>query len=456
MIKEALTEVIQQWARGDQAGALAVSAALLARHDDEEQVVLTHSGLQLHRQDFDGAAETIQQFMGRHTPSPALLANLSIALRGQGHFEQAAAVAKDIIEQAPQLVSGWNALALAQTELKDHEAAEATLRAALDQHPNHPALKHHLNQTLESLNKNEEGRRISPTGDLLSFANSFSKESNPVATEALLRKAVYFTPQRADAHLALGLFLLRFERFKEAQEALDMAHDLNPNCPTTRYFLSLTRGDNPAVPDPGYAERLFDSYASSFDQSLVEQLNYHVPEQLVDLLRSEVGQQPLQRALDLGCGTGLVGKYLSAHVPTIDGVDLSTRMIDKARERGVYASLHKSEIRDFLSGSSDNWDVILAADVFIYCGDVGDIIQACAKRLNPGGWLAFSVEAPPSEDTTLRYEANPVTGRYLHSRSYLEQALQADFTPPSFIPAVLRMNAGQPVNGWLVLAQKSR
>lgn len=153
MTNEALTEIVQQWARGDQAGALVASAALLARHGDEEQVVLTHSGLQLHRQDFDGAAATIHAFMAAHTASPALLANLSIALRGQGHFERAAEVAKDIIEQAPQLVSGWNALALAQTELKDYVAAEVTLRTALGQHPDHPALKHHLNQTLEALGK---------------------------------------------------------------------------------------------------------------------------------------------------------------------------------------------------------------------------------------------------------------------------------------------------------------
>jgi predicted TPR repeat methyltransferase len=43
-----------------------------------------------------------------------------------------------------------------------------------------------------------------------------------------------------------------------------------------------------------------------------------------------------QLAVDLGCGTGLMGPLLRSHVSVLEGVDLSTAMVEKARERGCY------------------------------------------------------------------------------------------------------------------------
>lgn len=42
---------------------------------------------------------------------------------------------------------------------------------------------------------------------------------------------------------------------------------------------------------------------------------------------------------NLRCGTGLMGPLLRAHVDLLEGVDLSSGMIEKAKERGCYDKL---------------------------------------------------------------------------------------------------------------------
>lgn len=447
-----LSKVIDLWARGDQTGALSLSASLLEEHPDNEQLALNHAALLLHREAFAEARQVITKFLATQPSSPALLANLSIALRGDGALEQAVETAKQATEQAPTMVSGWNALALAQIELNQLDAAETTLQAGLEHHQEHPALKHHLNEVRVRLNKIDAQKTWNPASGLLLHAGTFSKEGNPVATEAMLRKAVHFSQNHYGSHANLGFFLMRFERLNEARDSLERAHELNPHCSTTYYFLQLARGENPPNPGVNYVQQLFDSYAPTFDESLVNTLRYTVPEALAAMIVEAAEDQPLETALDLGCGTGLVGLQLAERVKAIDGVDLSTKMIEKSTERGVYRTLTNADIRGFLAATEERWDLMIAADVFIYCGDVTDIIALAASRLTPGGWLAFSVETLEEGD----YKADPATGRYLHARPYLERLLIPAFEQVTFTESVLRMNAGQPVNGWLVLAQKPR
>jgi predicted TPR repeat methyltransferase len=74
--------------------------------------------------------------------------------------------------------------------------------------------------------------------------------------------------------------------------------------------------------------------------------------------------------------------------------------------------------------------------------------EAAASALRPGGMLAFTVEAGTGD----RYELEQKTRRYLHSKPYLQRlASMFGFEEEHFAEVVLRMNAGQPVNGFLVL-----
>lgn len=108
-----------------------------------------------------------------------------------------------------------------------------------------------------------------------------------------------------------------------------------------------------------------------------------------------------------------MGDHLGPAVAAIDGVDISSKMLAQAEQKGVYRSLHQGDIREYLRGTQKGWDAITAGDVFIYCGDIEDIVELSHARLKPDGWLAFSVELCGGE----HYTADPTTGRYLHSKA---------------------------------------
>ncbi|OWK26524.1 hypothetical protein AJ87_05405 [Rhizobium yanglingense] len=63
--------------------------------------------------------------------------------------------------------------------------------------------------------------------------------------------------------------------------------------------------ETPDRPPSRYVERLFDDYAARFETSLVEKLDYTVPQKLAALVAATGRKYSL--AVDLGCGTGLLG-----------------------------------------------------------------------------------------------------------------------------------------------------
>ena len=95
----------------------------------------------------------------------------------------------------------------------------------------------------------------------------------------------------------------------------------------------------------------------------------------------------------------------------LTGVDLSARMIDKARSLGVYDRLEQGDIIEFLDGSEDRWDLVLAADVFIYVGDLEPVF-ARLERAMAEGVFCFSVESLEGDGAGLRLLPSL---RYAHS-----------------------------------------
>ena len=85
-----------------------------------------------------------------------------------------------------------------------------------------------------------------------------------------------------------------------------------------------------------YVARLFDDYAWRFDKHLIKNLGYRAPALIAEALSAVAPDRRFALALDLGCGTGLMGEALRGRVDRLTGVDLSAAMIAKARERGVY------------------------------------------------------------------------------------------------------------------------
>src|SRR5260221_10789904 len=134
-----------------------------------------------------------------------------------------------------------------------------------------------------------------------------------------------------------------------------------------------------AIPPPAmpriYVTGLFDDFAPTFERRLVAELDYRVPEALREAVALHLPSSAATRidVLDLGCGTGLVGKQFRDLAGRITGVDLSTVMLAAARAAGVYNELICDDVIDYMAATDSRFDLVLAADLFIYVGELEEL-----------------------------------------------------------------------------------
>ena len=287
------------------------------------------------------------------------------------------------------------------------------------------------------------------SGDLIvdrrfAFAEGLAAEGDLAAAIELLSDALQRVPDWAAGWFRLG-------EWHEAQGALAAA------CVAWEKALALDSADRlgagikrdlarrvPMIETlpAAFVETLFDQYAAKFDTALVEKLDYRAPE----LLRAALANRRFGRVMDLGCGTGLAGEAFRDAADWLAGCDLSAAMLGQAQSKGVYDQLDKVDLADLELGAA--YDLILAADVFVYLGALERIVAWCAGSLNPGGVLAFTVEAGDAP-LTLRESR-----RFAHSRRYVEDVLTAaGFSAIRITDAVLRRDRGAEIAGFVVVAQ---
>ncbi|MBN1513560.1 MAG: methyltransferase domain-containing protein, partial [Phycisphaerae bacterium] len=248
----------------------------------------------------------------------------------------------------------------------------------------------------------------------------------------------------------------------EAHAAYEQALALR-RAPEWEFELAVLRGISPPTAPDTYVQSLFDEYAPRFEQHLVEGLNYRVPEQLLAAVKqiwhsqSGVTHPPDNLdILDLGIGTGRVGEFFRPHARRLVGVDLAPNMIALARRRRdaagrlVYDRLITSHLLPALREFDQAFDVILAADVFIYVGSLDGVFPAAARALRPRGLLAFSLERydpPPGSSAAFDFRL-----RYRHSLDYVRSLAQAACLTEIIAVACPLRNDVPP--GWLVILKK--
>jgi predicted TPR repeat methyltransferase len=256
----------------------------------------------------------------------------------------------------------------------------------------------------------------------------------------------------AQRYLMIAIRLMNSRLFDPARECLERVLHEQPTEAMARHLLSALDGSNPDRPVEGYVRQLFDASAASFDRELVSKLGYAIPREMVDALRAaEPAPKQLWDVLDLGCGTGLVGAEIAPYSKILTGVDLAPNMIELARARGIYTDLHCADLAAVLSEAPrEHYDVVTAADVFIYVGKLDAVIPAIRRVLRPGGSFAFSAEALEAGATD-GYRLG-VMGRYAHNAGYLrELASRNRFDIVLLRQTRIRLEHRRPVDGWLTV-----
>ena len=200
-----------------------------------------------------------------------------------------------------------------------------------------------------------------------------------------------------------------------------------------------------------YVAALFDDYAPRFDEHLVTRLAYCGPAVLRDALARADAPQRYGRALDLGCGTGLMGRAVRDVVGWLGGVDLSPAMVRGATDTGLYDHLAVGTMADELAGQpAGSLDLVLAADVFVYCGALDAVLAAIARVLAAGGVLAFTAQR--ADDMPVRLGDDL---RVSHSAPYLRRVIaDAGLDTLWLAETSTRQEADRPVPGLVAVARK--
>ena len=158
------------------------------------------------------------------------------------------------------------------------------------------------------------------------------------------KKALKIQPDYAEAHNNMGNALTWIRDLDAAIYKYKHALKIRPDYAEANHFLACLSGKTTGVAPRAYVEKLFDDYASTFEYTLVDTLEYHTPKALTEMIVQNNSDGLLGSILDLGCGTGLGGLELKQFCQNLEGIDLSKMMIEKAKVKGVYDKLIHGEI----------------------------------------------------------------------------------------------------------------
>jgi predicted TPR repeat methyltransferase len=201
---------------------------------------------------------------------------------------------------------------------------------------------------------------------------------------------------------------------------------------------------------PEYVRALFDDYAPRFENSLRDKLTYRAPELMFEAVRTLLADMPHPlEVLDLGCGTGLVADVFAGKIDVIDGVDLSPRMLNRARAKGSYRDLVVADITAMPDMATSRYGMVIAADVLNYLGDLEPVLAMIHARLLPGGILVMSLE----EGAVYPFDLGPGQ-RFRHHPDVIASWLKrAGLEVISDQQGTLRQEKGNAVTGRIVVAR---
>ncbi|WP_342115169.1 tetratricopeptide repeat protein [Pseudoduganella sp. OTU4001] len=431
-------------------GALAIDAGRAIAHCNRGVVLQDMAR-------YDEALASFERALALQPDYAVALSNRGNALRHLGHIDRALESYDAALRLSPEYAEALCNRALALQSTARHGEALDSFGAALTVKRAYPEALHGAAVSLLALGK--------PADALEGFERAL--ELQPEYAEAwcargalLLRAqeheealasfqdALEVRPRYARAQLGLANTLRAMGRRDEAVEAYQAALAFGADADTVGYMLAIMGAEQaPGASPAAYVKALFDQYAGNFDHHLVDVLRYRTPALLVEALRRHLPPGELD-VLDIGCGTGLCGPLLRPLACLLEGVDLSPHMLDRARDSGLYDGLYCGDMVGYLRVRPASADLLVAADVFVYVGDLRPVFSVARLALRGGGRFAFSVE---EHDGAEAFVLRP-SGRYAHSRSGIEALARSHgFTILEITPSTLRQESGEDMRGLLVV-----
>jgi predicted TPR repeat methyltransferase len=423
--------------------------------------------------------------------------NLGTILKGKGLIDEAITCYRKALDLEPNYAQAANNLATALRENGNRDEALSLYQEAIRMKPDYAEAYSNLGALLqdtgripEALQSYQRAVQLEPTNAarLFNFGCGLREAGRMDDSAQAFQRALQIDPHNARAWDGLCHALLELRRFEDAYKSglraieldpslveaylhagsalhalkhTDDAADLfrralviDPGNETANYFLAIMGIDQAPDKSPAdYVRELFDGYAETFDDSLVNKLEYRTPTLLHQLACSYLDPDGRKYdVIDLGCGTGLCGPLFRPLAKRLVGVDLSSKMVNKARERQVYDELLVDDLIPPLLANPGDFDLVLAADVFVYIGDLGPVFNSVSVALRPGGLFIFSTEKDESgHEFVLRN-----SGRYAHGMDYVTGlAAGSGLEVMSTEGVMLRKEGGKDIQGSVFVLRRT-
>ena len=328
--------------------------------------------------------------------------NLGNTLKDCGKLDDAEACYRRAVEIKPDYADAHNNLGSILNTLGRPDEAEASLRRALEINPDSVNAHNNLGNTLKELGRLDEA-------------------------EACFRRALIINPHDPNIHFSLGGLFGVMGKLDAAAAHFNICLESNQEDPLGVRLLLARLGLEPIPVRASEAllNRLYIKRSKSWEHAS----GYRGHELVAHALRKLSHRSNLD-ILDAGCGTGLVGGLVRELANRLDGIDMSSAMLEKAKEKGIYDQLHQGDLVAFMVNNPGSYDAITCAATLIHFGDLMPVFDAAAASLRDEGLFIFTLFPNDSEGNSPEVVAAQDTelangGCYAHSPAYVRRLAEA-------------------------------
>ncbi len=414
----------------------------------------------------DLALQHYREALRLKTPYPDAHNNLGALLFKMGKIKEATQELERAVQSDPEKINAHYNLASCYAKQDRFQDALTHYLIVLKKRSDHLGALHNAGILLTELKRYDEAKgflsqAISRDPDnidlLFHLAIIHSAEADYYNAKILYERILELNPNHAFAFHNLATVLLHLNQRALALDYFKKAYHLQPENLTAKHMIDAI-SENPEAKQspPAFIQALFDQYAYNYNDHVKTQLKYQVPSLIREALTPFISQETLpEKTLDLGCGTGLMAPFLLDISLRLIGVDISENMTEVAKRLGAYYKLYHDDIMHFLPKHPNEYDLIVAADVFCYFGELKEVFRYCHQSLTDNNLMVFTVEYlsnPAKKNQPYRLQTS---GRFAHSQLYIEKELnEAGFKLEVSKQVIIRYQEDIPVEGLLYIVRK--
>lgn len=458
-LEDALRAGLHFHRSGDPASAAGIYDCILADFPGCPEACYYRALVHASYAEHDQAIALYQKVMASGPFPLSLYYDMGISLFGLGALEQAAENFQQNLRHDAGHFESWYNLGLIQQKTGRLNEAFASYQRALELSPedfdvlfNLALVMKRLGRAGDAVRYFSEALAIVPE-DYEAHYNLGLAYKEMMDGENAIRsfcRSLEINPDYAVAVNNLGIVYMEVGALDKALPCFARCIELGHRVSAAQHMLAALSGETTKSPPPDYVRSLFDQFSTTFEESLVNNLGYKTPAMLRAIFdRHGMTKGAPGKTLDLGCGTGLCGEIFRDVSDFLAGIDLSPRMVELAADKGCYDELSVGDLIEYLQNANHEFDLVVAADVLVYLGELAPLFQETGQRLKARGYFLFSTESA-EEDVKLRE-----SGRYAHSTAYIQECLgQYSFRMVHHAQENIRKERGEWIRGCLYLVQK--